>query len=165
MNTEKNDTLISKFIGWEYFKSSKYSEEQWGSHSHFESCSVWILNPTKLYRENPCHYGYSYLDGEYNSSISKEDLFTDYAYNLQFDTSWDWLMPVLEKIESLPCINVYISKSMLSKEHSVEITYEKYPLYKKELNKTIFIRNESKIQAVYEALVEFLEWYNTHKNG
>lgn len=63
-----------------------------------------------------------------------------------FHRSWDWLMPVVEKIEGLSNDKKIIDWSRQSK--------------------TIFDfkLTDSKIEAVYNASVEFIKWYNEQKN-
>jgi hypothetical protein len=67
---------------------------------------------------------------------------------LKYDTDWNWLMPVVEKIE--------------------ELGYD-FDINKRENDNNVFIRgsqyskttsNKTKIEAVYNACVEFIKWYN-----
>lgn len=66
---------------------------------------------------------------------------------LRYDTSWDWLMPVVEKIEtekfSVMIIGKYtrIQRPHPYKEFATDIC-------------------DSKIQSAYKAVVEFIKWYN-----
>ena len=55
---------------------------------------------------------------------------------LHFHASWDWLMPVVEKIES---VNEGVPQQLL--------------------NASLF----SYIEEVYSSVVEFIEWYNENK--
>ena len=71
---------------------------------------------------------------------------------LQYHTSWDWLMPVVEKIEfeSNPEVRFIIM------QHDCEI---------QEINgghwrDLIEFNETSKLQATYKAVVEFIKWYN-----
>jgi hypothetical protein len=67
---------------------------------------------------------------------------------LSFDTDWNWLMEVVEKIESLGVV-VEIRESVCY----IETT----PIdYYSELE-------ETKIQATYNACVRFVKWYNEQK--
>lgn len=74
---------------------------------------------------------------------------------LHYHSSWDWLMPVVEKIEGLGW-EVQIGYHLYAKESEILVhdsgdshhwTY----------------RNSSKIQAVYEAVIEFIKFYNEQK--
>jgi len=82
-----------------------------------------------------------------------------YGYNPQdftddlpnYDLSWDWLMPVVEKIESLGyfcMINKWTSVYAGSKDSRLSITA---------------IEGKSKIKNTHEAVVEFIQWYNLNK--
>lgn len=73
--------------------------------------------------------------------------------DLKYHTSWDWIMPVVEKIEDYGYI-VYIKQ---------EICYIR--------NKTNSIKNlvymchYPKITAVFMVVVEFIKWYNENKDN
>lgn len=63
--------------------------------------------------------------------------------SLKFNTDWNWLMQVVEKIESL------------------DIYYSKYIDYNSSMFTSGKIELSTKIEAVYNACVEFVKWYNT----
>ena len=75
---------------------------------------------------------------------------------LEYHTSWDWLMPVVEEIEKLGYdftaskrrdILVYDANFM--DENNIDIVYiENY---------------KDRKEATYQAVVEFIEFYNLHK--
>ena len=65
---------------------------------------------------------------------------------LSFDTDWNWLMEVVEKIESLG--------------FEVQIYKKTCFIYKLGNTLTIGKDSETKIQAVYNACVVFIKWYN-----
>lgn len=79
---------------------------------------------------------------------------------LKYHSSWEWLMTVVEKIESMG-YEVEIGRHLYrNKDYfvctihdqgdSVRLEYEWY---------------SSKIKSVYDAIVEFIKWYNRkHKN-
>ena len=67
-----------------------------------------------------------------------------------YDTDWNWLMEVVEKIESL---GNYIN---------ITGTYTSIGAIEQK-NRLFFIEKDSlnnKIEAVYKAVVEFIKWYN-----
>ena len=78
---------------------------------------------------------------------------TDYSDQVCYNFKWDWLMPVVEKIEEVDVVasfqieqpTIYI---WASSENS---TFEDIK---------IEIFNKTKIEAVYQAVVEFIKWYN-----
>lgn len=68
-----------------------------------------------------------------------------------FNTSWDWLMPVVERIEEIERIGVHIEGTYVSIKtdesgKDVEIVR----------GKTTF----SKLESTYNAVVEFIKQYN-----
>lgn len=154
----ENNKLIAEFMGWVYFEKSKCGIDGYpfGGHEGFEEVSVWVLNPTEKYKQNPCHYHYEYMDGFYKDIDSKE-LFDDYNYDgsLKFHNSWDSLFPVLEKIESLGCI--------------IEITFNfniQCRICKiNPKTKTINIYSELYgIEGVYDCVIQFIKLYNEENN-
>jgi hypothetical protein len=70
--------------------------------------------------------------------------------DLKYHKSWDWLMPVVEKIETLKFSVMVIGK----------YTRIQCPHPYKEFATDIC---ENKIQSVYKAVVEFIKWYNQQK--
>lgn len=69
----------------------------------------------------------------------------DYKYN----SSWDWLMEVVEKIESLGNCQIDISFNWC------KIGYKDNTIDSRD-----YLKSNSKIQAVYNACLEFIKWYN-----
>lgn len=76
-----------------------------------------------------------------------------------FDCCWDWLMPVVEKIESLSYPEGY----------TVSINMNTC-VVKKENFETNFVAERlvstisyNKIESVFEAVIQFITWYNTNK--
>jgi hypothetical protein len=74
--------------------------------------------------------------------------------HLKFHKSWDWLMPVVYKIEQLGyfiMINKWTSIYTEDKPPKVINTIQKY----------------SKLENTYNSVVNFIEWYNKKewKNG
>jgi hypothetical protein len=61
-----------------------------------------------------------------------------------YHESWDWLMPVVEKID-----NIYSTTSLT---HKQEVRFERI------LN----LKITDKIETVYKAVVEFIKWYNSN---
>lgn len=68
-------------------------------------------------------------------------------YNLEFHSSWDWLMPVVRKIVEY-CINEN-ENAFLSDEYTAIL--ETIPL--------------AIIKDSWKVVIEFIKWYNTQNNG
>jgi hypothetical protein len=71
--------------------------------------------------------------------------------DLKYHTSWDWLMPVVEKIEAMGyTVVIHREATLIS-------------AYDNDLNciwKTTKWDQEVKINHVYQAIVQFIQWYN-----
>ena len=77
---------------------------------------------------------------------------TKHINDLRYNLSWDWLMSVVEKIESLDYHVVF---------HDTDIY-----IYGGSMENYIVTRYESKEDkkdAVYKAVIEFINWYNKNK--
>ena len=77
---------------------------------------------------------------------------SSYVKDLKYHLDWNWLMEVVEKIESLK-FSVLIGKNNCV----IEQTFGK-----ESLNLGL-IKGKDKIEAVYNACVTFIEWYNENK--
>lgn len=74
--------------------------------------------------------------------------------NLKYHTSWDWIMPVVEKIENIG--HSSIIEQLYHGEHRV------YFIDKTDnTEKTPGARSYDKIEAVWLAVIAFINWYNT----
>ena len=74
---------------------------------------------------------------------------------MQFNNSWDWLMPVVERIESLNyqhAISIGAIRVFCHTTESADCVDFEYG--------TSIGNGKSKIQAVYSAVVHFINWYN-----
>jgi hypothetical protein len=72
-------------------------------------------------------------------------------YRFRFHESWDWLMPVVEKIESLGFyVRIHGKSTLIFKKDGYNIINRPYG-YGKE---------KSKIDHTYKAVIEFIKWYN-----
>jgi hypothetical protein len=72
--------------------------------------------------------------------------------SLAYHTSWDWLMPVVEKIESLGFEFFIVenrSKVKHNTDHSIDVL--------------CYLEGGSKIDITYQTVVEFIKWYNQNK--
>ena len=87
-----------------------------------------------------------------------------------FNSDWNWLMEVVEKIENLPSRTlqgnyylgneVKIYKAINTNTHYCEINLVKESGYR---IVSIQFNKESKIKSVYDACLEFIKWYNEQK--
>ncbi len=72
-----------------------------------------------------------------------------YPFPLKYNSSWDWLMPVVEKIESL--------------DGNFIVTIEALYCVISENGENPIIecqQHETKIENVFQVVIQFIEWYN-----
>ena len=75
-----------------------------------------------------------------------------------YHCDWNWLMSVVEKIEDIYDSHspiVHISKSIGGGKHYCDIDNKRYGR-----GVSVMVYGKTKIDAVYNACVQFIEWYN-----
>ena len=79
---------------------------------------------------------------------------SSYVKDLKYHLDWNWLMEVVEKIESI-----------LPDDSIITIEYKNcfIPILDDEEPFTIEGGGKTKIEAVYNACLEFIKWYNENK--
>jgi hypothetical protein len=87
---------------------------------------------------------------------------SEYFYEdceLEYHSSWDWLMPVVEKIENIEYVNrmgrFNVNAISFEENYTCVITDSE--------NTFIQVEGETKRVATYKAVVEFIKWYNKWK--
>lgn len=83
------------------------------------------------------------------------DTYAFYPWNLFYHTSWDWLMPVVQKINSMtPELKLPRDlQAMKDRTHP----FEKYA-------DVLGLPVSSPINEVYKAIVQFIKWHNSQSN-
>ena len=77
--------------------------------------------------------------------------YQSYLYSeLKYHSSWEWLMPVIENIESL---SFNVEQSLGS--CTIHPCVEKEPVFES--------YEKTRFEATYNAVCEFIEWYNENK--
>ncbi len=144
MKIEESNKLIAEFMGYEYIPYSPNSKSIPG---------YWLNSYSK---ENPLMVSWMKKNG-YLCRRHKD---------LQYCTSWDWLMPVVEKIESLKINGKYFIPY-------IDIRGSNCTIYKKVrhgLPEPWFRASDitpsgNKIQGVYITILEFIKWYNDQEES
>lgn len=100
-----------------------------------------------------CEYS---TEGEYINIASLMDA-EEIEDDLKYHSSWDWLTPVIEKIESLN-VSTEIAYRQGLKAHVCTLLS-----YDPNVELSITEMGKSKIEITYLAVVEFIKWYNKSK--
>ena len=73
------------------------------------------------------------------------------VHTLFYSSDWNWLMPVVEKIEEVGYAVEIVQDSAIIYEHSSKGT----------LNCLVHVLSSNgKLEATYKAVIEFIKWYN-----
>lgn len=95
------------------------------------------------------------LDRCWWDNLTRDELMK-WENHLRFEYKWDWLMPVVEKIESDTSKVTGVRTYRIIIENNGCLIYShKYD------NGTITAT--SKIEATWQAIVDFIKWYNKNK--
>jgi len=78
---------------------------------------------------------------------------------LLYHSSWDWIMQVVEKIET--------DGSQETGHNEIHITENTCEIFRMSYVKPQFknFDNKSKINAVWKTVVQYIQWYNTQKQN
>lgn len=104
-----------------------------------------------------------------NRTMDTIDTFSPYFDDMKFHTDWNWLMPVVEMIEKIQVgsyIDFHIMPDAVIVRDQIDETKPLIIINKSERKGSIETHSvmfETKIQAVYTAVVEFIKWYNANK--
>ena len=90
------------------------------------------------------------LVSEYET-IHEKDITKSQILALKYHCSWDWLIPVVEKIENMEECLYFILESNTTKI----VTWDGF-----EFNYRVDGVFKTKILSVYKACTEFIKWYN-----
>jgi hypothetical protein len=78
--------------------------------------------------------------------------------NLEYHSSWDWLMPVVEKLhEGVGWMDGGADVTIHYKNCHIEYMDE-------DVEYDESAQGETKIEAVWQAVVQFIQWYNNQKS-
>jgi len=131
MNTTENNKIIAEFLGAIPNKGGEY--EMYGIIPSIED------------------------------ELSEKHFF--FGSEMPFTTNWNWLMEVVEKIQNVPSYDKDKFGTIVKIEgRNCSIKSDNYGSKNKEYSKKIYFNanysGDTKIQAVYDACVDFIKWYN-----
>ena len=135
MSTTENNRLIAEFME---FKQCKGIRSESGKYFDY-----WAKENFSLIKEQEIQ-----IESEWGYGLVEQDLL--FAEQLKFHIDWNWLMQVVEKIRKFHNGTEPLNDKQIG---------QLLQLIKK-LNESLTLRNEVSIEAVYNACVEFIKWYN-----
>lgn len=162
--------VIDDFQGYLYFSKIPLEFEDVDNDVH-ENC----ITERELFKEGNYQ---SIIDNILKFETDRNTNFIPYSSSIKFSTSWDWLMKIVERIE-----NIIIDKEndytwegpdgeiwqnfinfsvMIENNHCyIDANYELDP---PRLINEISVKEKytTKIKAVYEAVIEFIKYYNEY---
>jgi len=93
----------------------------------------------------------------YFNFVRKDKNLVAWEFRLQeskYHSSWDWLMPVVEKIEKIATTKMEHRRDEHSAVHWCWIWEDE------DENPVAIGQSRSKIESVYTAAIDFIQWYN-----
>jgi len=164
--------LIAEFMGLTYFPNAKYKNdlyEMGDMQGNWEETDIYVLNPTKEFKEKLIFGGFADED-----HYGDKKPYDNYYWGVKYDTSWDWLMPVVDKIHSPMKVKLYgVYRDIGGEENSViihrAVQNKRYIVLKIEYGRRFveFIEyqkeGESMLEPTYRFTLQFIKWYNKHK--
>lgn len=138
MNTTENNKIIAEFM--ELRSTNKCVRSETGKYYDYHSSPKF-----SCIKEQEIQ-----IEGENGFGLVEQDFL--FIEDLKFHSDWNWLMEVVEKIESLGFEFIITTFEIMIDKHR-ETIVRNLPVVDK----------KTKIEAVYTACVEFIKWYNENK--
>ena len=166
----EGNKLIAEFMGYKYFESNVCNDA--GMDDVYSKLPIEVFTDEdncKWFADLPNpDYQICKKNNKWNPALKNLSWatlnFSQYMQGqLKYNSSWDWLMPVVEKIEKETDAVFQIYKRAVVCIYD----YNKWQLDESliDLRKQYNIRENTKIEAVWLAVVEFIKWYNQNKQS
>lgn len=96
--------------------------------------------------------------GSQGSSSDYGDKIPDvYLRKLKYHSSWDWLMPVVKKIEQYQ----YADEAPVGEDYAPDFAYMRtFHSNMSRINSCTLFEAETQIEATWMSVVNFIKWYN-----
>lgn len=116
--------------------------------------------------------GYDFIAENSHFIVRESDYLEPYHH--KFNSSWDWLMPVVEKIETLGYhvqIGIATATAGASNTQCAVISkftdFGHYDMYNKYFYPPQYgwSSKSTKIESCWNACIEFIKWYNNQKQN
>lgn len=148
----KNNKLIAEFLGFKKVHPNMREESSLSKIYRYPNYDEVFYEGLYVGSQG------AYINLMYRREVEGKKMFKSYGVrdgvslkDMPFDKSLDWLMPAVNKIEK-------------NLDWAVTITWQNCLIYPSESNtiKDISFEGEAKtkIEAVFVAVAEFIEWYN-----
>jgi hypothetical protein len=126
MNTTENNKLIAEFMGLHKFGNKKTSDTYHHDIPDYRLLDKGLVNPAHHYTPD----------------------------QMKYHSSWDWLMPVVEKIEDIG-FEFFIVENRSKVCHNTD----------KSIDVLSYLEGGNKLDITYQTVVEFIKWYNKEINN
>ncbi len=164
MNTIEGNRLIAEFMGWRLNivnRPNSVIQDRIEKEYH-------VISPDGRLVQS-CSTTFHGTELETKDNILKH-LLADYGWWGKYHTSWDWLMPVIEKISTLRWPEYYGSRGKTEDDEGFDdCVYprtfgmrDKNGLYMVRLNASALFSAETLIEATWLAVIDFIEWYKNN---
>ena len=127
----EGNKLIAEFMGYEYISGERsHADYGWWKKGFFEE----------------------------GNSRNNSNFICISSYHLKYNTSWDWLMPVVEKIETTDPLGGIVTiqqgmckiTSRMLGDNSVRSYFDNY----------LLMGAKGKLLSAYQAVIAYIKWYN-----
>ncbi len=143
----ENNKLIAEFMELKYSQKYETYDEYWGIWETHDD-GIWFINLASEEQD----WGYCKINGI---------IYDKYHYGLNYNKSWDWLMPVIDKIELIKNdYHGHFGVHIYSNSCTIQGTNFRCDNI---VNPPIYFANwvlDDKIITTWKAVVEFIKWYN-----
>lgn len=116
-----------------------------------------------------------FMDGVFDDKIksllvtpvkSPAGNYVNWTDKLKYHSSWDWLMPVVEKIQNMGFFVSILGDGRLPNTKELPTNY--CNIFKDNFNLELIIDggnipSKSKIDSVWQSIIQFIQWYKTNK--
>lgn len=148
---EKNNKLIAKFMGWEVKKEVKTKFHEFDKAIDIEDAG---LDFSKFKYDSKQDY-FWWNELYETETVNKETMdlfvFSTEASDLKFHSDWNWIMKVIEKLESLGWSYGYLKEN---NRHIINFRKgNKFQSYK-------YSDKNSRIHSVYLSILKFIKQKN-----
>ena len=156
---DEDEKIVAKFMGLIYIPKAKYKNDLYvmgDLAGEWETTDIYVLNPSDEFLDKLI-FG-AFADEDHYDEIKPYD---EYDWSRDDANKWGQLMPVVEKIEityldeQLYTNQVIIFANTCSIDPSNWASPDPHQLVK--------TYAETKLEATYKAVVEFIKWYGKNK--